>query len=212
ESTAPSFFLSAEDVEREIRCIENVSAVRVLCRGSEIDEIHVIAPRKSAAKKIVRNIETLLLVRFGVRVDHRRISIVQVDAAQVAVPRRNRPRIHRLTQADGVVRFTLAVEDSLITGEAAVTAEGGELEAGGRAVIQATEQLLASPGVLRLFETRIIEMSEQQVVLVLLRWLDANHNELLLGASLVRDDPLKAIAQATLDAINRRLVRITTQA
>jgi len=209
-SSARSHFLPAV-VEREINRLENITSVRVLSTGGEIDEIHVIAPRKAAPKKIVRNIETLLLVRFGVRVDHRRVSIVQVDDAPEALPHRNRPRLERLTHADGVVRLSLAVEDTVISGEAQVTAENGELEASGRAVIHATEQFLASPGTLRLLASRILEMSEHRVALVLIHWCDANYDEFLLGASFVQDDPLNAMAQATLDAINHHLAQVTAQ-
>lgn len=206
QSVAPAIF-HASDVERELKRLENVTSVRVRCIDGEIEEIHVIAPLKSAPKKIVRNIETLVFVHFGIRLDHRRISIVQVDEPQPASPRPSRARIRTLKKADGMVRLDLAVEDRLIRGEAQVSAEDGDMEAGGRAVLHATERLLASPGVLHLLESRIVEFSENRVVLVLIRSIETNHEELLLGASLIHADPFTAMAEATLDAVNRRLVQ-----
>jgi hypothetical protein len=76
-----------------------------------------------------------------------------------------------------------------------------------RAVIHAIEQLLQTPGVLVVLRTQVADIQEASIVMVLVRWLFADQHELLVGASLIHNDPREAAARATLDAINRRLIR-----
>lgn len=203
----PQTFFFAPDLEREINRLEGVTLARVLSTGSAIDEIHVVVPRERTPKKIVRDIESLLLLRFGMRIDHRCISIVQMDHMQPAYPRYQRPQIQEVVQADGGVRLVLGVGDKVIVGQAKATEDGDELVVVGRAVINAVEQLVQTPGILALLKTHVAEMDTYRVVLVLARWVFGEQQELLIGASLIHDDPLEAMARAMLDAINRRLVK-----
>lgn len=210
ESLPPAYFF-APDLEREINALDSVTSARVLSIGTTIDEIHVIAPRSLSPKKIVRDIESLLLVRFGIRIDHRCISVVQLDQLQTMYPRYVRPQIQQVSRADGGVHLTLAVGDNVIVGHAKFTEPDEELDSVGRAVIHAVEQLLQTPGVLALLQADIAEMNGYQIALVLARWLFGDQQELLIGASMVHADRADAIARATLDAINRRLVRFQSK-
>lgn len=211
EALTPTYFF-APDVEREINRLESVTSAKVISTGTEIEEIHVISPRMYSPKKVVRNIESLLMVRFGIRIDHRRVSIVQMDGTQSAYAQHTRPRIEKVTKENETVRLFLSVADKVIVGEATRGAQETDLEVAGRAAIHAIEQVLSSPGVLRILETHTAAMAEHHVVLVVVRWLFGEQQELLIGASLVHDDPMEAMARATLDAVNRRLVRFQTTA
>lgn len=206
ESLPPAYFF-APDLEREINRLESVTAAKVLSTGSVIDEIHVLAPRTTPPKKIVRDIESLLLVRFGIRIDHRCISIVQLDQIQTSYPATNRPRIESVTSDAKGVRLTLATGETMVVGEALRTEQGDDLPVTARAVIHAIEQMLQTPGVLAVLQTQLTQLQEHRIVIVLLRWSFADQHELLVGASLVSGELIESIARATLDAVNRRLVR-----
>lgn len=203
----PQTYFFAPDIEREINRLEGVTLARVLSTGSAIDEIHVVVPHERTPKKIVRDIESLLLVRFGMRIDHRCISIVQMDHLQPAYPRYQRPQIQQVVRVEGGVNLVLGVGDKVIVGQAPAVGDGDDLVLVGRAVINAVEQLVQTPGILALLKTHIAEMDTYRVVLVLARWVYGQQQELLTGASLIYDDPLEAMARAMLDAINRRLVK-----
>jgi len=206
EALPPTYFF-APDVEREINRLESVTSAKVMSMGAVIEEIHVIAPRMFRPKKVVRDIESLLLVRFGIRIDHRCVSIVRMDGMLTEYVQNTRPRIEQVTRENGTVRLSLSVAGKTIVGEARGSAEEGELEVTGRAAIHAIEQVLQTPGVLTLLKTHVAEMAEHQVVLAVIRWLFGDQEELLIGASLVHQDPVEAMARASLDAVNRRLVR-----
>jgi hypothetical protein len=147
------------------------------------------------------------LVRFGIRIDHRCISVVQLENVQTSYPANTRPRIHQVTGDDKVVRLILAVGDNLVEGHATRTGQGDELAVTARAVVHAIEQMLQTPGILSVLKTRITELDEYRVVVVILRWLFADQQEVLVGASMVTGELTETVARATLDAVNRRLVR-----
>src|SRR5262245_49609052 len=66
-------------IERLIGQVRGVIGARVLCDAQgAIAEIHVVAAPQRSAKQMVRDIESLIYVRGGMRVDHRRISLAQL--------------------------------------------------------------------------------------------------------------------------------------
>lgn len=71
------------ECENLIRRIRDVLAVNiVLGEQKEIDEIHVLAEDGRNAKQIVRDIETLMQVEYGIDLDHKKVSIVQLNPSQ----------------------------------------------------------------------------------------------------------------------------------
>jgi hypothetical protein len=49
-----------------------------------VRDVHVLATTDLSPKQIVRNVESALLARFGIRLDHRAISVAQSATARVA--------------------------------------------------------------------------------------------------------------------------------
>lgn len=206
EAIRPAYFFTP-DLEREINKLDGITAARVVTLATEIAEIHVLALPHRPPKKIVRDIESLLMVRFGIRVDHRCISVVQSDQIQSVYPRGSRPQIHRVLRDEDRVRVSVHVDGTEITGVSRVHSADTELENVGWALIHAIEQLLNTSGVLALESVQVCETRAQRVIVVLVRWRFAGQEEVLVGASLVQSDILEAAARATLGAMNRRLVR-----
>lgn len=204
----PTYFFTP-DLEREINRLEGITAARVLSSDSDIDEIHIIAPSQRHPKKIVRDIESLLLVRFGIRIDHRRISVVQSENVQITYPTSARPLIRRVAQQADAISVDVQAGDQVIRGSFPIRENDSPIECTSRALINAIEQMLNTPGLLALDSAQVTTMHDQTIVLTLLRWSFAGQQEILVGATIARDDVLDAAARATLDAINRRLVRLT---
>src|SRR5690242_18490706 len=71
--------LDTTAVEALIGQVRGVIAVRVVRDAQDqIDEIHVVGSPGRSAKQMVRDVESILYVRGGLRVDHRKISLVQI--------------------------------------------------------------------------------------------------------------------------------------
>ncbi len=71
--------LDVEAVEAELRRLPDVAAVRVVADhiGRPI-EIHVLAHTGKHAKQVVRDVQSVALASFGLEVDRRIVSVVQL--------------------------------------------------------------------------------------------------------------------------------------
>ena len=72
--------LEPQELEGAINQVQGVVANRVVPgEKGGLSEIHVMASTERAPKQIVRDIESLLFVKFGFRVDYRKISLVLLE-------------------------------------------------------------------------------------------------------------------------------------
>jgi hypothetical protein len=76
---------STEQAEALLRTLPAIASARLM-RDADgtVRDVHVLATTDLAPKQIVRNVESALLARFGVRLDHRAISVAQSATARVA--------------------------------------------------------------------------------------------------------------------------------
>jgi len=215
-------------VEERINLVRGVYASQViLSPTNEIQEIHVLASSRRNPKQIVRDIESLMLVIFGVRLDYRKISLVQVDEARFEQwsPRVRLQQVRMTTEhGNRRAQVNLQLGPREVTGEAVGERSDalGDAELAAQATLRAVRELSDAMPEIRLQELRGIELQSGRAVLVCLEVVvpegeqplfDASQNRLgaaglegrLLGAAWVRGDLPTAAARAVLAALNRRL-------
>jgi hypothetical protein len=194
---------------RSARC--PASSARGSCPASsaQVDELHVLTTLDKQAKQAVRDVQTVLMARFGVPTDHRVISVVQLD--ELDGPLQRQPCRHRpggLTQSGGRVtdRGRAALDgrtSSLGTAETASSAS-------------ARVRAVATPrsGGPTADRRRLrVELEAAEVTDVLGHQARGHPRPAprpVAGAdpgrcALVRDDEADAIARAVLDALNRTI-------
>ncbi len=69
-----------KQLSQTIEELDGVFSCKITGKNS-IDEIHIIASKAREPKKIVRDIETIVLVNLDEKIDHKKISIAQVKFA-----------------------------------------------------------------------------------------------------------------------------------
>ena len=207
---AETRFFVVSELEEAIEQMPKVHGVRINAGERGIDEIHVLSARDIAPKALMRDILTLLLVRFGVRVDHRCVSIVQSNErpyAQVGRPVIQKVMIEQ--QAGGrLVSVDLTSGTWTVNGQHAQTAEQSEMDAGCMALIDAVEKLVGRRQLLELREAKSLALGDKELVVVLVAWRSGQINESFAGSALAEGGHAAGAARATLDAINRKLVRL----
>lgn len=219
---------NATAVEERINLVRGVYASQVIMSpANEIQEIHVLASSRRNPKQIVRDIESLMLVIFGVRLDYRKISLVQVDEARFEQwsPRVRLQQVRLTTeQATRRARVTLQLGPREVTGEAVGERSDavGDAELAAEATLRAIRELSDTMPEIQLREVKDVQLQAGRAVLVSLEIMlaegeqqlfDASQNRLglaglerrLLGAAWVRGDLPTAAARAVLAALNRRL-------
>jgi hypothetical protein len=197
-------------VERLVQQVRGVQAVRVVMDGQgQIDELHVVGTPERSAKAIVRDIESILYVRGKVRLNHRKISLVQVpeNPALIGGARVQLVSVTRdVARPQPLISVVLAVADQRFHGSSA-EAPPGEVDEQlvGRATLDALGQITAERGRFQIELLQRQTVGELDVCLAHVSLLVEDALETMLGVSIVRGDPLVAAARSVLDAVNRRL-------
>jgi hypothetical protein len=192
----------AATLEQALQTIPGVRGARVLLSDDGIGEIHVAATPRRSPKKIVRDIETFVLVRYAYRIDYRRISLVQA-AETTPTDRLALGRVVTLQQLDGTF-----IEVELINGEHKYQAHYpvGEsiAHAAGKATITALNALFTPHAPFDLAGIQFVEFGARQAVTVYVT-CQQSRVEHLLGTVFVRSCVAEAVARSVLSATNRLL-------
>jgi len=212
--TTETLPLDLADLERLIGQVRGVLAVRLVAEQRDrIDEVHVVGTPSRSPKQIVRDIESILYVRGKVRVDHRKISLVQIPeiAINPATPRVRIIEVQQIHADDTMsVTVTLALQDQQVQGvgtsrpqqpadlpllAAYATIHALNMLLGPQCQIQ-LERLQRQPfGALEVYLAHIVRDHDGLI-------------EILLGISVLRDDELLTVTRAILDAVNRVIERL----
>jgi len=195
-------------IEGLIAQVRGVIGVRVVRDAQQqIAEIHVVGSPERSAKQMVRDVESIVYVCGGTRVDHRKISLVQLAEAPaaLAVTQIQVLDISYLAQ-DSTVAVTLALGDQRALG---VSRSGSERDdqpeyLAAEAATHALEELMGMHGRLRLKNLQRQSFGEIEVCLSHLLLIGDERTESLLGLSVVYSDRAISGAQAIVDAVNRR--------
>lgn len=211
------------ELEEAIRRLPGVRAASVVTGpDARPTEVHVLASPDKAAKQVVRDVQSLALVQLDIDLDHRMISVVQLDDNDPSLQSRgsvaaddgragdrSRPAVECIgvrTRA-GVVEVEVQLRGRLhlFVG----TATGPSRRAHrprvvAAAAISAVEELLSIRCDLE--SASVIHIDGRDVALTVLSLTDHRMSETLLtGSALVGIDESDAVVRSVLDALNRRL-------
>ena len=212
--------LDLAEVEREICRLPDVSIARLVAEaGGRISEVHVVAHQGKHPKQIVRDVQSIALASFGLELDRRVISVVQLGGMMLDESGRAsgpRPSIVAITaEASGLrslVRVTLGLDDD----EAVGFAEGSiATTARHRLVAMATvdslRQLEPAAECVDVDHAQIVRIGGNDVAVVTVVFVIPPAEQLVSGSAIVRPQKeADAVARAVLDATNRRLAYVAT--
>jgi hypothetical protein len=214
--------LDLRDVERELCRLPEVNAARIV--EDEIGrpvEVHILASRAKHAKQIVRDVQSVAMATFGLDLDRRVISVVQLEGGSGdehvvttngAGPA-NRIRIEGITaearDLRAEVRVTLTFQGQTATGVAEGSAASSirhRLVA--QATLSAVRQLLPSADCTDIDTAAVARVGGCDVAVATVVFLAPPFEDFVSGSAVVRDGGVPdAVTRAVLDALNRRLVR-----
>ncbi len=201
-------------IENIIAQVQGVLSSRVVCKDREIVEIHVLADSSRSPKQVVRDIESAILVKLGLPIDHKCISIAQLDRKEKQIAR-SLPRF-KLVEIGCVagrqeidVFTTIALGNDRFKGTASgPNTSRNRLHLVARATLDAVINGQCISKNLNADAVHQINLSGQEIIVVFVSHHLGDREEILLGTALDKGDPLEATAKATLDAMNRRLAVI----
>lgn len=214
--------MTLEDLELELCRLPEVSSTRVVADDAgRAAEIHIVAKDTGkTSKQIARDVISVAHASFGLDIDRRIVSVVQLGAAsepsadegpvELTIPGA-RPRITGVsTETTGmraIVRVELDVGGALTTGFAE-----GSLAVATRprlvalSTLDALRQLDAGAESLDIENAQVVRVGSHDVAVVAVVFVNPSGEQTISGSAVVRDaKPEEALARAVLDATNRRL-------
>jgi len=203
-----------QDWEQAIKQIKSVIAARIkVNHQGEIEEVHILAGAGRAPKQIARDVESILVAQFDLQIDHKKISVAQVEDDEdgtFAIVESTRPKLVGVTlrTVNGMaeVKVELLTGDKIIEGIAqGPSSVHNKLRLFVEATLQALSPLTLDKFLFVTEDVGITQLAKQQIALVSITLITSGGEQSLTGCALVRNDDREAVVKATLDAVNRKL-------
>lgn len=203
-----------KELEEGLTRLESVDAARVVSQGDKITEIHVIAASDKPSKQVARDVQSLAMARFGLPIDYRVISVVQISPHQLDLATAARAALRNVTESPNGTRTTIEVtlrhDDEEHTGAATGPAvASARLRLIGDATIDAIEKTFESVPPIALDSiTRTMVGTRDVIVAVVATAGDRGAEDLNVGSALSPGSTDDAAVKAVLNALNRRLASL----
>ncbi len=208
------------EIEEALAQVAEIRAARIVSSDEGvIQEIHILASPDKSPKQLVRDIESTIMARFGIPIDHRTVSIAQLGRnAEPHVARPNeygRARIRSVSaevvgvQASATVSLQLDgdVYNGVAEGAASTT---GRQRLIALATLKAVGEYVKGDFGFALEDVAIVTLGRERVAVACIVLVTPHGEQALAGSALARQGDNESIVRATLDAINRRLNFLTT--
>jgi hypothetical protein len=206
------------ELEDELRRVPGIRNARIA--GEETPtEIHIVATAARPAKQLVRDVQSLASAGFGIPIDHRIVSVVQLEETTRLDPPpppevtpSSRPVLERVAlvskEGKAWINIVLRWADGTTT-QAVSTAEvsrDARARAAVGAVLRALDPVLKSRrATLEMNHVVVQELGTQTTVVVAGTYMIEGSATDVSGSAVVHDDVATAAVHATLHAINRKL-------
>jgi hypothetical protein len=215
--------LDGSDLEAEFCRLPDVTAVRVVTDtiGRPI-EVHVIADPGKPAKQVVRDIQSVAMATFGIEIDRRIVSVVQLgtdlaSATHGGFADSTRVTILGVTSTTSgtrcEVKVTLTTGGNEFVGYAeGLTNAAARPRSLALATLDALRQMEPAAEAFDLETVQVVPVGSHSLVVTLLSSVQPPSEHHLVGSAIVRSTVDDATVRAVLNATNRRLPHLARDA
>lgn len=200
-----------KELEEGLTRLESVDAARVVNQGGTVTEVHVIAAADKPAKQVVRDVQSLAMARFGLSIDRRVISVVQISPHDLDLVTASRAALTRISETPNgtrtAIEVTLRHDDAEHIGSAVGPAvASARLRLVGEATIDAIERTFATMPPIALDAITVTAVGPRRVVVAITVSAGTTGGEdLSVGSAVSTGNDDDAAVKAVLNALNRRV-------
>ncbi|HEY6318603.1 MAG TPA: hypothetical protein VI462_12035 [Acidimicrobiia bacterium] len=207
--------LDVQAIENEVSRLPEVVACRIVSDslGHPV-EVHVLAHSGKHPKQVVRDVQSVAMASFGVDIDRRIVSVVQLTPENESVVERDESLVRTTvgsiqSQIEGR-RATFRVTLSSVVDDATGFAEGStagvtRLRLVASAILDALRQLYVDAGTLELDEAARTRVGSKDVVVVTIIRIEPPDETEFVGSALAQASPDVAAVYAVLDAVEHAM-------
>ena len=201
-------------LERRLRRVPGIEAVRVVMNGASASEVHVLALPGKPPKQVVRDVQSVAMAAYGLSIDRRVVSVVQMHSD--LRDGGDRPAIDDIaeetTGSRAKLTVTLTWRDQRLEGTAVgPSARATRLALVADATVAALEQGLAGDAAFAVTGIDVHQVGGARVAVAAVALVSGGEERIVSGSALVREDELKSAARAVLDALNRQFPTIVRE-
>lgn len=194
------------ELEEALCRLPTVDAARVVGDNGRVAEVHILAAPAKAPKQIVRDVQSLAMASFGITIDRRSVSVVQIDRSDRAPG--ERPAVLEIKEVPQGSRInatvTLGWQGEVFVGEAGgPAASATRLRMVGEATLQALEQAIGGETGLALAALEVVSVGGRDVAVAQVVVVSGGEERTTVGSALAGHDPSQSAVRAVLDALNR---------
>ena len=219
EESSVAALVDLQAIERELCRLPDVSVARLVADGAgRITEAHIIAGPAKHPKQVARDVQSVALAEFGIEIDRRVVSVVQLGDGELALPIDDgggfRPSIVSIqAESNGlrsVVRVTLGSDDAEAVGSATGSvATTARYRLVANATLDALRRLNTAADCLDVEHAQVVRVGASDVAVVTIVFVAPPNEQVVSGSAIVRaNQEADAVARAVLDATNRRLPHV----
>lgn len=199
-------------MEQFLKQIKSVISCKfVIDNNDNLQELHILSDTSRSPKQLSRDIQSALISKFGLDVDHKKISIAQIDEKSMD-DKDFRLKLKSIefstngTKAD--VKVILEKEDQIFQGEVSgpnTLHNSKRLIAS--ATLKAVEKFLGIEENFLVEDIKITDLASREVVVTAITFVTQTTEQIFSGCAFINRDDKEAVVKSTLDAINRRIIR-----
>lgn len=195
-----------QELEEALCLLPTVDAVRIVGDNGRVAEVHVLAAPAKPPKQVVRDVQSLAMASFGINIDRRAVSVVQIERSDRSPG--ERPAVLDIKEVPQGTRITASVtlgwQGEVFVGEAdGPAASATRLRLVGDATLRSLEQAIGGDIGLALAALEIATVGNRPVAIAQVVVVSGGEERAMVGSALAGQDLPQAAVRAVLDALNR---------
>jgi len=206
-------FMDIYSIENSLKQLKAIDCCRLILDASgEIEEIHITSSSKRNPKQVSRDVQSVLISRFGLEVDYKKISIAQI---QNSTEENSNMRLklksieYTLDEMKVNIKVILEKDDLLYIGvsQGPYTANN-IMRLSAQACLRAVENIFNMGEMFVLEGINVLSVSDKKMVVIVVNAIINEDEQSLCGSAIIYNDKKEATVKAALDAVNRVIAQI----
>lgn len=203
--------------EELIKKIPSINAVKLVVNDkNKIIECHILANNDRNVKQIVRDIQSSIMAKYDIEIDHKIISVAQIDD-QVSLPKESVKKEIRLR----LKKINISLSDENLEAKICIVKDNVEYWSD---VVSCTNKhmkvstiaiaavdvvnTIVGKRTFELMHAQTLGIDHREICLASIRCVDSyDEDGMLLGAVYLKSDIYRSVVYAVLNAVNRRIER-----
>lgn len=203
--------MNFKEIEMFISQVKSVISCKIVANNDIIEEIHILSNTERNPKQISRDIQTVLMSKFGLDIDYKKISIAQIyEKPTINKDFRLKLKSINFTTLETMaeVKVVLESDDGEYEGkDCGINTIMNSQRLLSSATLKAVENFLGTKGHFALEDVGVMNIAHREIVVTAINFIANSNEQLLSGCAFINKDIREAVVKSTLDAINRRIVK-----